>query len=222
MKDKDLHRLFKERLQAQLPEFGIARNFIYVKPLGDVLRAVCFETSGFSKNLVDIKAFIQPLFTPESGYAMLITEDIGYFDLGKEGEDAVASKILSVVRKKGMRLLRKCGGAPADFIALCKRSKETHELEALAYAFALTRQWSDAVSTMEKLLPQLRADDMVRTKIIQQTDPAYNPDDSHYVGWIERVEEMKALMQSHPDEAKRLIEGYKTDALRNLRLRESG
>ena len=223
MNSRSFKRFFRKHLASELPQFAVQKNLIYIPPLDYVLNAVIFQSSAYNKLVNTIYMYTTPLFMPGAGsMMMLVGNRLGYFDLGEEDEESVARRVVSLVNKKVLPSFSKCTSSPADVIALFGRSKspyqvfgrdrsdyqDSYQVEALAYAFVLTGQWSEAISTLERLLQQLRKE--------------YDewPDAKHYVDyyleWIERVEQMLTLVKTEPPRAVERLEEYRLTALREL------
>ena len=203
VKNSRLSRLFHDHLQAQLPEFVFTRDLMYVPPLDYVLKAVLFDRTS-TKSVFQIIAYMTPLFMPGAGSMLMIPERLGYFDLEKEDEESVARKITALVKKKAIPLFSRYKSSPEDVIRMFAQAKWSTELEPLAYALVLTKQWGEAVSTLERLLLQL------------QIEFDECPDASWYKEVIARVRQMLTLVKTEPPRAVERLEEYRLTALREL------
>lgn len=210
MNSRVFKRFFLNHLAAQLPEFGFTRNLIYALPLDYVLNAVIFQSSPYNKSRQTLEMYTQPLFVPMAGDVMMINEQLGYFDLDSEDEESVAKKVISLVNNKVLPVFSQYTSIPEDIITLFARpdarNQDPYRMEALAYAFVLVGEWTEASATLEKLLHQLSED------LTQFPDLTYIPE------WMERLTQMLALVKSQSPLALETLEGYRTTALHDLRV----
>lgn len=66
MNSRELERLNKQHLLPRLPGYAAKGTLVFASPVGDVLRALHFEPSGFERDTRRVHCFVMPLYEPET------------------------------------------------------------------------------------------------------------------------------------------------------------
>lgn len=64
MKGSELERGVRVHLLAHLPDAGYASRMLFLRPVGDLLRAVLFDSSGFRSDGCYVQGFVLPVVCP--------------------------------------------------------------------------------------------------------------------------------------------------------------
>jgi hypothetical protein len=63
---RELERLNKQHLVPRLPGYAAKGTLVFASPVGDLLRALDFEPSGFQRDTRRLRCFVMPLYEPET------------------------------------------------------------------------------------------------------------------------------------------------------------
>ncbi|MGH2639710.1 MAG: hypothetical protein ACRDF4_10610, partial [Rhabdochlamydiaceae bacterium] len=161
MRQALIKRLASQYLLPKLDDFRVHDNYMYMRPIGNIIRAILFESSPSGAEHFYVRYFFHPMFVPFdhlplsygnrfSGIASIYI---------KEAEIQIMEGILDAVRRVGIPFLQAIQ-TPKQMIKfilqrhekynLLKKPLGIHELEAIGYAFVLCRQFDDAKQYLDQ------------------------------------------------------------------------
>ena len=157
MKVKEFVKLEK-RLLPDLPGFAIKRSLMFMVPVGDILRGIDFDPSGFDKRAFYVEVFAMPLFVPTKYLSFNFGDRLRF--AGIDGFDAddpeLLGKLKAAIRQDAGASLAQAGaGLEFADLARTKSMGNPHTPKAIAFALARAGRTEEAIGVIDQLLPHL-------------------------------------------------------------------
>ncbi len=216
MKGPVAERLSRRHLLPSLPGFRAKKAWLLADQPGYLLRGFAFESSGFDPTKFTMWAFIQALYIPSTEITFTVGNRLGRLSGGSErwwwltdeNESQVMGEVLAHIQREGLPFLQKFT-SPADLadraVEVTRAPDNVHIVEAVAYSLVLAdrhREALEALARLRKLLGKIAA------------DLSWPP------GMTERVQLVDGALQRDPREARALLDEWREETIRNLRLSE--
>ena len=116
MKKKLIERFAIEHLLPSLPGFCARGNLIYDVPVGCILRAFLFDSSGFSATTFHPHVFVQALYIPFDHLTLTPGKRfLGHWEFQSENQFELAHKLLNQIHAVGLPFLR-ANSTPEDMV----------------------------------------------------------------------------------------------------------
>jgi len=198
MTKKEFEKIGKALLP-ELPGFAVKGNLLFMLPVRQVLRGICFEPSGFDRRAFYVNVFVLPLCVP--------TQYL-YFNFGRRvgtgwSSDApdVYSELSLALRREALPFLSRVEDLD-DFIQLAKSFSRANPRtrEAIAYALARVGEVDKAIAELDTLLA------MLDVKVPWQLEMA------------ERANALKSLLLHDFASAQKQLQEWEAESIRNLGL----
>lgn len=159
MKGKQVERFAKEYLLPSLPNFCVRRSLLYEVPVGNILRAFLFESSGFSAEAFHPWVFVQLLYIPSEDLTLTPGDRFpGNWKHEPGREPQLAERLLDQMRKIGLPFLR----THNTLEGIVRHTKSDpaakanpHIRQQLAYSLLLLGRNDEALGELTKALGML-------------------------------------------------------------------
>ena len=211
MRGRELEKLYRRYLLADLPGFGYKGPLLFAQPVVHLLRGFYFESSAFDADAFYLWVFVQPLYVPV---------DFIYFDFGtrlsghrgqgwtmnRQDEGATMADVLAGMKDQGLPFLARVQ-TPRDLAHKAPlvggRERSPNSVEAVAYSHLLAQECSEAREAIDRLQAMLRAGDAA---------------DPWGAQMLERSELVRDRLERDPRHAVELLEEWNEQTRTNLRL----
>ena len=200
MKNKDFAAL-AQLLLPELPGFAVKGPLMFIPPVGQTLRGLCFESHSHEEELFYVWVFFLPLFIPRKHVS---------FEFGKRvGGDRWNADAPDIVRDLGVALKREALPflarieSPLDVAEVAKLQQvpqNPHVQQAIAYALARGGDVDEAVVALDELLR------MVDVGVLWQKEIA------------ERASTFRSQLLDNVASAQKQLEAWEVESARNLGL----
>ena len=171
MKSRELERLNRTLLLPHLPGWAAKGTLLFATPIGDLLRALDFEPSGFERDVRRVRYFVLPLYVRDRthvhfGFARVlggVQGGIGdhWFDFPVAGRAQVMGEIADLVKTEALPWLDRLQ-TPADLARhgadIHRNDRNTHVVAELAYSHVLAGQYDAARAQLLNVLGQVAAE----------------------------------------------------------------
>ena len=156
MKKKDVEKFANLHLLPALSGFRVRGHLLYEVPVGNILRAFLFESSGFSATAFYLQVFVQPLYIP-SDYLTLNTgrRFLGPWEFEAGTEVQLGQRLLSHIHSAGLPFLRAHGtleGIIRETKANPSVNVNPHLRQQLAYSLLLLGRNDEGLDELDKTL----------------------------------------------------------------------
>ncbi len=204
MKNKDFAEL-ANRLLPDLPGLTVKAPLMFIPPVGETLRGICFEGSSFDKNSFYVNVFFLPLFVPRKHLSF----EFGNRIRTASGGDRWNADAPDIVRELGVALKREALPflspieSPRDVAQAAtslRLPQNPHIQQAIAYALARAGDVDKAVAELDALLA------MLDVKVPWQLE------------MFERANALKSQLLSDEPSAQKQLEAWEAESIRNLSL----
>jgi hypothetical protein len=205
MKKKEFVRL-EQQLLPEMPGFAISGPLMFIQPVGQILRGICFESSGFSAPVFYVSMFVLPLCIPRE-YLSLNFGDRIKRPAGRQWRSDspdLLVELSAAIRQEALPTLRRVQSL-SDFLKDTKLQgshDNPNNREAVAYALIRTGDFAEADRILRHLLYTLDVN----------------------VAWerviAERANGMRAKLAADPSAAQRQLEVWEAQSIQNLGLTE--
>jgi hypothetical protein len=211
MKASYWKKIYRDYLAAELPDYALWKSVLYKQPLGYLLRGVYLQPSGFSSATVSLEIFIHPLFTSQPLQVLDYTQSGGFIDMTGMSDEAIASEILSIFRKRVTPFFKNIDEKPtgANHI-FSKYNIDTNHMTIVAYSYILTGQLIAAEKKLNEVIK------LENKYLAQQRNMGISTDVTEKD--LNDVIEMLKLLQNDPFAAVAKLNGYRENSLRGLGL----
>lgn len=191
--------------EPELPGFTAKKNLLFFRPLGHILRGICFDNSCFKPKGFFVHVFVQPLFVPCNHIALNFGWRIGG---GSPMWNADAPNLLSELsnglRQEALPFLASVRN-PDDLASSTvgvRKTGDPYVQQAIAFGFALVGNIERATATFDLLLRLLDVQ----------------------IGWqkemAERAAKLKAELLTDPAGVRRQLGSWEAETAKNLGLEE--
>ena len=162
MKGKQVERFAEQHLLPSLPNFCVRGKLLYEVPVGNILRAFLFDSSGFSAEAFHPEVFVQLLYIPSEHLTLSTGKRfLGNWKFEPEQESRLAQKLLTQISEIGLPFLR-ARSTLEGIIHETKRNpaleKNPHVRQELAYSLLLLGRNEEALDELDKILGMLNRD----------------------------------------------------------------
>jgi len=166
MKKKLIERFAVEHLLPSLPGFCVRGNLIYEVPVGCILRAFLFDSSGFSATTFYPHVFVQALYIPFGHLTLTPGKRFpGHWEFLPDNEPELARKLLNQVHAMGLPFLRE-NSTPEGLIREARANPaikvNSRIRQQLAYSLVLLGRNDEGLDELDVLLAMIN----------QKSDPA--------------------------------------------------
>ena len=166
MKKKLIERFAIERLLPSLPGFCVRGNLIYDVPVGCILRAFLFDSSGFSATTFYPHVFVQAPYIPFEHLTLTPGKRFqGHWEFQQENESELARKLLNQIHAVGLPFLR-ANSTPEDMVREARGNPaikvNSRVRQQLAYSLLLVGRNDEGLDELDALLGMIN----------QESDPA--------------------------------------------------
>jgi len=169
VKNSEFEKMSKEYLLPSLPGFTVKGDMLFENPLGMILHGICYERSGFDKNIFRVEVIAQPLYIPSDFISYGIGQDLNYIKTRKQlqkwwtVEDGI-STIMKEIREMflgvGITWLNKYA-TPYDIATKVNKEftpDDPHIMRRIAYSWILCGEKRKAKETLLSLSKGLSSD----------------------------------------------------------------
>ena len=208
MQGRDLQKFVNQYLLPALPGFAYARRVIYQVPVGDLLRGLLLDSSGFSKAVLHPDVFVQPLYVPSSHLVLSFGRRLtGSWRHEAGNAQALAKRLLRQMREAVLPFASSFS-SPQSFAANAPAwpwfSRDNpHIQQAMGYSLVLAGDFASAQKWLRAVDETLRQCNNAET-------------------WEGRLRDdcrkFLDLLVRDPGGAQELLNGWTEDTRRNLRL----
>ena len=156
MKKKEIEKFANLHLLPALSGFCVRGHLLYEVPVGNILRAFLFESSGFSATAFYPQVFVQSLYIP-SDYLTLNTgrRFLGPWEFDAGTEVQLGQRLLSHIHSAGLPFLRAHGtleGIIRETKANPSVNVNPHLRQQLAYSLLLLGRNDEGLDELDKTL----------------------------------------------------------------------
>lgn len=215
MDSRELERLNKRYLLPRLPGYAAKGKLILATPVGELLRGVDFEPSGFVADSRRVRYFVLPLYTPQSGdLPYIFARVLGganqgqgdwWFDFPPE-RDPVMASIADLVEREALPWLERIR-TPADLVEQVHRIRndvtDPYVRQAVGFSQILTGDYRGARAELERLRVEVERGSDDRDWVLALGDLART---------------VVAELDSHPEAAIDRLRHWRDEAVRALGL----
>ena len=199
MKHRELVPVFKQVVEA-LPSLGFHKNLLFAKPLGGVLRGICFNPSAYNKHDFDVSAFVMPFCFPTTHYLMNFGKDVyGRGIAWSMLLPDLAPRLIAAIREQAMPFLE-TASTPRDLALALQRFKGCQSQMFQAYALARIGENREAITMIEAYLP------------------AFDPTSHWQKDLADQSRALRHLLLYEPALAATKLEEWETETIHNLGL----
>jgi hypothetical protein len=211
VKRAEFERLAAEHLLPRLPGFKLGNGMLYAHPVGDLLRGVVHQASGYDRLAFYVSSFVMPLFVPLEDIAGGQSVRSRRWILGRDSPTAIADQVLD----EGLPLLQRIRTVD-DLIAAEAEAAIDHPpdalaLETLGYAFALAGRTADAIARLQ----EAQAD--AREGLREDEEAGEEPRD-WLVEALGRMQTVERALERGGREAVAILRGWRLQTAENLRI----
>ena len=203
MRDRDYEAISKELL-AGLPGYEAKGDLIFLAPIGDLLRGICYERSADARDFC-VWAFFLPLFIPRNhisfGFGEVLRQPNRRQWWNADDEELVP-KLSQIIARDGVPYFSQVSSA-SDIVreALARlHLPGPHYQNTLAYALARTGAITESLAAFDNLMP------LLDSEVSWQRELA------------DRALGFKNLLETDPEKAQRQLDDWRDESLRNLGL----
>jgi hypothetical protein len=213
MKARELKKLYRNTLQAWLPNYICHGRLLYRVPLDLLLKGFYFESSAFDHSFT-VECFIQPMYIPKEHFVLSIGRRLGgktgrWFEPHELQTRNGLNELRELLEKQGLPFHAPVE-TPGDLAAILQADiapATPHRQEAIAYSMCL----------------DVRADvDEVRVAF-HELQNMLRPD--LQIPWVramnDRAIQLLAIFNENPDAARRLLERWAAHTREALNLHET-
>ncbi len=219
MKGPVIERLARQHLLPKLSGFVARRSLVYRRPVEHFLYGLSFDTSSFTSSRIYVEAFVQPLFVREDGLWYTFGDRLGddFWDVDEDDPDPTFAAIAEVAERDALPFFEQLGSLdrfcellPAWAEAEYKKLLSLQSLddpvvsEAVGYAEILRGRKEGGLEILENALESEREDDEYANE--------------ERIANLERV--LDAVTNLGLEAGQALIEQWRTETIKNLRLEE--
>jgi hypothetical protein len=168
MKGRHWQRLATKDLLPQFPELGCKGRLLFVTPIGQLLRGLLLESSGFRSDGGYLEAFAQPLFIPTDHFWYSVSEREGgpshYWEIDLNDPQPSMHRLSSAIAAEGMGFLE----SVRDLVSYASKLQRSmlidgrllnpHVAEPLAYSLILLGDLSGSAKTLSLIQDSLKTD----------------------------------------------------------------
>ena len=206
MTARETEKLLK-KLLPRLPGFTVSRRFLFMCPIGHILRGFYFDRSSDPLSFY-LHVFIQPLYIPRDSVVFLFGERLGQsWKYQADAEAELIENLLERISNEGLPVLKGIE-TPAQFAETIDQvvrvnPKDPHALRARAYSFVLAGEHENAIEIFDRLqteLAELEDEPLWLRELLQETQT------------------FRQLLVHKPAEAKDKLYEWERYTLTNLRL----
>jgi hypothetical protein len=210
VKGRELERLYRQYLLADLPDFTYKGSLLFVRPVVHFLRGFSFDTSSFDADSFHVEAFIQPLYVLADSirynFGMRLHGQLGQgWKLDRQDVATTMNEDLASIEKEGLYFVSRVQ-TPRDLArkaVLLGHSQDVYTVEAIAYSSVLAREFPEALQSLERLQGLLRA---------------HGLDTPWLVEMLDRSELVRQRLERDPEAAIAVLEEWNEQTRANLRL----
>lgn len=200
MRAKDLTPIFREITRIR-PELAFHKRLLFKAPVGQVLRGIHFDPSGFHKDPFNVSAFIMPFCVPTNYYHMSFGIQIQILGEGwSMTMPDLLPKLLSKIREDAIPFLDRVSTLESLIVAMHHYPTSPHAWQASAYSLARIGETRRAVEAIERYIPELRMSSHWQTDIAKE------------------FRALRHLLIYEPDLAATKLEEWETETIHNLGL----
>jgi hypothetical protein len=109
-----------KKLSARMPEFNVHDTFIYLNPVGRILRGIHFDSSRWSKDAFYPAAFVQPLYVPREtlnlGYGIRLSR-LGSSNIWERSIPDVEVELIDAIKREAVPIFER-SKSPQDLTKL--------------------------------------------------------------------------------------------------------
>lgn len=156
MRKKQFESIATDYLLPSLPDFCVRGNLICEVPVGNILRAFLFDSSGFSAATFYPQAFVQPLYLPEGQLTLTPGKRFtGPWKFEPGSETQLSRKLIHEIHEVGLPFLRS-HRTPEDMVREAKANPginvNPHVRRRLAYSLLLLGRNDEGLDELDRLL----------------------------------------------------------------------
>ena len=206
MTKKEFITLAKQLLPV-VPDAVVHGPMIAIVPMGQILRGLNFDRSGWSKTAFYVETFWLPLYVPTEHIHFTFGNRIRD-SRGVDGWDTVSPAMLdelsAAIRRNALPFfdtVKTLQGVVEVARAAVARSLNSHHHQALAYTLAKIGEVEDAVQVIDALLVRL---------------------DDTTIPWVAKqkadITAFRKILTDRPEDIDATLEGWRAETIRNLKL----
>jgi len=158
-------------VSSTLTDFEYAEPLLYRRPVEHVLCRLHFEQT-HARDTVAVTMAVQPLFVPRMHEELSFAQPLGGPWSVAKDSDAVAKKLATAIRRKGLPFFEKAG-TPAGFLETFGLTHKTpagpRVIEESAYALVLLGRPARAREALRRLVAE-RRDDPASCHVVARAD----------------------------------------------------
>ena len=202
MKKKEFETIGKQLLPI-LPGFVVKGDLLFMRPIGHILRAICFDRSIDPRSFY-VEVFVQPFFVPME----YVVFNFGYrlggncHSWNADNPNLIA-ELRAGLKRDALPFLSQITSV-SDFVKMAKShpSGNPHTPEAIAFALARAGRNKEAIEVLDQLLGQ------VKLEVLWQREMA------------DRAKSLKSQLLTDPAAAQRQLDAWEAETVKNLGLEE--
>lgn len=202
MKKKEFEAIGK-RLLHELPGFVVKGELLVIRPIGKILRGVCFNRSINPRSFY-VEIFVQPLFVPSQYIVLNFGKRLGG-SCHSWNADApnLITEISTALKCEALPFLS-CVESLLDFVEVAKSfsTGNPHTPRAIAFALARAGRNSEAVEVLDQLMNQ------INLEVPWQREMA------------DMAKSLKTQLLSDPIAAQKQLDAWEAETIRNLGLED--
>jgi hypothetical protein len=159
VKGRQVQRFATQYLLPHLEGFRANGKLLYRVPVGNVLRAFIFDSSGFSAEAFHPQVFVQPLYVPCDHLNLTLGRRfLGVWKFEPELEQQLGQKLIHEIFQTGLPFLQRYAG-PESIAKELRRNPalgvNCRLQEVLAYSLLILGRNDEALHELDQLLAML-------------------------------------------------------------------
>ena len=159
MKGKQLEQFASQHLLPSLPNFSVRGKLLYQVPVGNILRAFLFDSSGFSSEAFYPQVFVQCLYIRSEHLTLTPGKRfLGNWKFEPTHEGQLGQRLLNQMHEIGMPFLR-AHNTLENIVRQTKANPAVkvnpHVRQQLAYSLVLLERKDEALDELDKTLGML-------------------------------------------------------------------
>ncbi len=214
MTGKQFQSLIRRHLLPHFPESDVRRGLLFVRPLGQILRGFCFDSSGLDRFEFTVEVFVQPLFVPNEGITFSIGDRLGsicgkqerWWTLTDDNETEIMADVLKLMQREGPVILDK-------FTTLEDFSKNAITPH--------TNPYSPYPPEMVAYGAVLLGNKQLAEKMFVRLDETLHPEQEYceyHAGIRDRAHLVRTAFERSPEDAVGILSKWREETVANLKL----